>query len=365
MKTPAPLVLLCVLGCLAVGCLENRPIVVGDAGLPQQNGIAGTAGVSGASGRGAVTAAGLGGAGGYNPPYTCDMVHLINQKYSCTLIGACHDANGSAAGLNLTQAAWPKLVGTYPSTAGGLAFPSMCLAPGLPYLVKGTLPAQGLLLDKLKAPPPCGAQMPDIGGPVSLADMECFQAWANELTSGLGTAGISGTFDISGAAGSAGTAGVPGAAGSAGTAGGTPQAGGTGGQGGVTTARGCDVSALFGSPSQSSGGSHPPGKYYCTLAGACHDVSKSATGLDMLSPGWEQKLVGTFPSHGSLPIADSLCLDSTEPYLIKGSLPARGLFLDKFSVQPPCGQTMPSLPPLVSAEDMDCIQRWANALTTQ
>jgi hypothetical protein len=104
-------------------------------------------------------------------------------------------------------------------------------------------------------------------------------------------------------------------------------------------------------------------KYVCTLAGACHDASRSATRLDMTSVGWEQKLVGTFPSpeNSAFP---SECLGSTEPYLIAGSSPARGLFLDKFDSSPPCGIRMSPIGPPVSPADLDCFQRWANALTT-
>jgi hypothetical protein len=121
--------------------------------------------------------------------------------------------------------------------------------------------------------------------------------------------------------------------------------------GGPVVARGCDVAPLVTT------------KYFCTLAGACHDAQQSATGLDMTSVGWEAKLVGTFASNGSQAAESSLCLGPTEPYLIKGSIPARGLFLEKLKANPPCGERMPNLGPNVTDDDMDCFQRWANALT--
>jgi hypothetical protein len=106
-------------------------------------------------------------------------------------------------------------------------------------------------------------------------------------------------------------------------------------------------------------------KYACTIAGACHDATRSATGLDMTSANWPQKLVGTLASNGPTTSIPSQCLNSTEPYLIKGTLPAQGLFLDKLRPNPPCGDQMPTLGVRMSAEDLDCFQRWANALTTQ
>jgi hypothetical protein len=144
---------------------------------------------------------------------------------------------------------------------------------------------------------------------------------------------------------------------------------GSGGKG-VTTAKGCHITALVGSGSSTS-----PGRYFCTLpgchstcvnAGCANDNSVGATGLDMTSADWPQKLLGTLPSNAPDGLSPSLCLGVNEPYLVKGTVPAQGLFLDKLRSNPPCGDQMPFTGVLqVSAEDLDCFQRWADALTTQ
>jgi hypothetical protein len=85
----------------------------------------------------------------------------------------------------------------------------------------------------------------------------------------------------------------------------------------------------------------------------------------MTSAGWEQKLLVTGASNGKIVNSGSLCLGTNEPYLIKGSFPAQGLFMDKLRPNPPCGLQMTILGGPISAADMECIQRWANSITNQ
>jgi hypothetical protein len=198
MKGPPGLALLCVFGCLSLACVDNHPLAA-DAAVKSPAGAAGTTGThpSGAAGSAGETATGGAGAtqgdsgsGGAIQDGTggttakgCDVTTLVNQTYNCTLPGACHDAAMSATGLDMTSLDWPqKLVGTLPSNGPNIVSPSLCLSVNEPYLIKGTLPAQGLFLDKFKANPPCGTQMPDLGVPVSAEDLDCFQRWANALT---------------------------------------------------------------------------------------------------------------------------------------------------------------------------------------
>jgi hypothetical protein len=335
----APVALLCVLAPLSPACSENRPIVFGpDAGAVSQTGASGSgqsgsSGSAGASGTSGGTTPGTGTAGtGVTTAKGCDISQLVTTKYSCTLPGACHDAKRSATGLDMVAPGWEqKLVGSFASNGTDPnATPSECLGYPEPYLVAGSLPARGLFLEKLKPTFPCGAEMPNLGTHVSVQDMDCFQRWANALTTGpqAGTGGTGGT------------------------------GGGTGGTGGAGV--GCDVTPLF----VGANGQQP--KYLCTIIGACHDAQQSATGLDMSSPGWERKLVGAVASNGTGPSAlASMCLAWPEPYLIKGSSPARGLFLEKLAANPPCGVQMPNLGPPLTAADLACVQRWANALTSQ
>jgi hypothetical protein len=137
----------------------------------------------------------------------------------------------------------------------------------------------------------------------------------------------------------AGTAGAVGGAAGAATGGAQP-----------ATIPACDITPLL-------------TKYFCTVAGACHDALGSGGNFDMASPGWDQRLVGVYPEAGGQ--VPSLCLGSTEPYLIAGSQPARGLFMDKFNANPPCGVAMPNVGPFVSSADLACFQSWANALTAR
>jgi hypothetical protein len=148
---------------------------------------------------------------------------------------------------------------------------------------------------------------------------------------------------------STGTAGTTAA--STGTAGTTAVATGTGGT--AAGGPGCDITTLVTT------------KYSCTLAGACHDAQGSAANFDMASPGWEQRLVGVAPRGGTTSFEPSLCANQGWVYLVKGSFPATGLFMEKFKTNPACGIAMPNLGLPVSADDLACFQRWANALTAQ
>jgi hypothetical protein len=97
---------------------------------------------------------------------------------------------------------------------------------------------------------------------------------------------------------------------------------------------------------------------------ACHDANGSAAGFNMASPGWEKAMVGKPPKGGGNPGFTSVCASSGKQYLIPNSQPAQGLFLDKlFKATPPCGNQMPPIEPTLSAQEMACVQTWANALT--
>jgi hypothetical protein len=242
--------------------------------------------------------AGTTGAGG-SAVAACDPAPVF-KKYYCTLPGACHDAQGAAGGLDMVTAGWEKsLVGRRASSSSPTG---LCGSVQTPYLIEGSSPARGLFLQKLdEDPPPCGALMPSLGGPMTPSDRACIQSWANALT----------------AAG---------------------------------PAAGCDIKPLMG-----------PTKYACTVAGACHDGSPAtAAGLDMVNPGWEQRLIGQLPPGTNA----SMCGGVKTPYLIAGSRPAAGLFLQKLTQDPPpCGALMPTLGGPMSADDLQCFQRWADALT--
>ena len=93
-----------------------------------------------------------------------------------------------AAGLDMETAGWQNtnLVGKLPSGGGVDADRTSKCKPGAgantPYLVAGSSPATGLFLSKLTANPPCGVRMPNLGNPLTPAEMACIQTWANALT---------------------------------------------------------------------------------------------------------------------------------------------------------------------------------------
>jgi hypothetical protein len=197
MKHSTRLALLCVLTHI-VGCLDNRPIVVGGtAGAGSPTGAAGGGGApSGSAG-----AAGTGGVGGnigaLVPPgvYGCDVTPLFigpNSRYKCSETAICHDALGGGANLSMSGNYWMShLVGIVPK--GGGVVPSICatdpMFKNMPYIIEGDPNGDGLFIRKLSAAPgtevchPGGVPMPLTGNPLSAADLACVKVWATALAS--------------------------------------------------------------------------------------------------------------------------------------------------------------------------------------
>jgi hypothetical protein len=100
----------------------------------------------------------------------------------CTIQG-CHDPQFKSGGLDLTNDAGlvGRLLGVLPNGMNA----SVCGGTTTPYLVAGSAPAMGLLLDKMFATPlPCnggGSRMPSIGT-LSQAEIDCIHAWADSVT---------------------------------------------------------------------------------------------------------------------------------------------------------------------------------------
>jgi hypothetical protein len=178
------------IGLVTLACYADRP--VSEAMNPATLGAAGKDGGAGSGDAGATGIAGTTGAAGTGAAGTgVDAGVLCVQKVfeakSCARSGACHDAQGSAANFSLAglpfsdNEGWAqRLVAKYPKGAGQPA--SMCGSANLPYLVEGSFPATGLLLDKLRrANPPCGDQMPAEGAKLTTSELGCVQNWANVL----------------------------------------------------------------------------------------------------------------------------------------------------------------------------------------
>ena len=103
----------------------------------------------------------------------------------------------------------------------------------------------------------------------------------------------------------------------------------------------------------------------CAISG-CHGGSASTitvlgAGLDLtVNSTIASRLVGV-KSAGK---GNSVCGGSSDPYLVAGSNPAKGLLIEKIGANPPCGIQMPSGSSLTSSQQQ-CIAQWATTLTTQ
>jgi Protein of unknown function (DUF1592)/Protein of unknown function (DUF1588)/Protein of unknown function (DUF1585) len=101
-------------------------------------------------------------------------------------------------------------------------------------------------------------------------------------------------------------------------------------------------------------------KHNCT--GLCHAAGYTPSaggGFDMVTPGWEKKLVGNGPP-ATAPETNE-CKGKGLNYLNK-TLPATGLFLDKLKPTVPCGKTMPIVGGALSPAELACVQKWADNL---
>ena len=125
------------------------------------------------------------GAGGGGGGSVCDAPKMVFAT-SCIAPG-CHSANSiGGAGLDLASAGVvARLLGQGPST--DFAKSAACDSAGKPYLVAGSNPATGLLMDKVDtAKVTCGNSMA-ILGQLDAADVACISAWATGVTTGVVT----------------------------------------------------------------------------------------------------------------------------------------------------------------------------------
>jgi hypothetical protein len=130
---------------------------------------------------GSVGQAGSGGGGG--SATACDAPQMV-FAVGCALPG-CHSANtAGGAGLDLASAGVAgRLLGQGPSTNTGAQ--AVCASVGKPYLVAGSNPATGLLMDKMDAlKVTCGSTMSLLGN-LSSSQLACLSAWATAVTTGV------------------------------------------------------------------------------------------------------------------------------------------------------------------------------------
>ena len=105
-------------------------------------------------------------------------------------------------------------------------------------------------------------------------------------------------------------------------------------------------------------------KRLCT-SGGCHNSTGDSANLNLTADGLAGRLVGKNPAGGGL--LASMCANMTpaKVYLVAGSQPATGLFIDK--IQPGysgCGMRMPyGGSTALTTDEISCIQSWANSVT--
>jgi hypothetical protein len=138
---------------------------------------------------------GSGGAGNHpdggdagSVPLACDNAMLVLEN-NCT---GCHTMSTApfSGGLDLvTPNVAQRLVGKPTATMNSMN-QAMCGGKGN-LLNRGTLPATGIFIDKIKANPAvpgsvCGSPMPLGGSMLAQEDLDCLQAWANGLVNSVG-----------------------------------------------------------------------------------------------------------------------------------------------------------------------------------
>jgi hypothetical protein len=124
--------------------------------------------------------AGSGGGGG--TATVCDAPQMVFAA-SCAVPG-CHAASSiGGAGLDLVSAGVAaRLLGQGPS--GNVAAGAVCASTGKPYLVAGSNPAAGLLMEKMGTVTViCGSSMSTFGQ-LSSSQLACLSAWATAVTTG-------------------------------------------------------------------------------------------------------------------------------------------------------------------------------------
>lgn len=138
----------------------------------------------GAGGMAGTGGGGTGGTGGGAPMLGCAMAPQIFTDKGC--IG-CHGGTAVIAlggGFDMEKAGWQMaLIDMGPKSDA----PAMnkCKDMNQIYLKKGAGDvAEGLFISKLKAAPPCGVQMPQVGAKLTAAEVTCIQNWANDIVTG-------------------------------------------------------------------------------------------------------------------------------------------------------------------------------------
>jgi hypothetical protein len=158
----------------------------GTAGAAGTTGVAGGSGGAGAGGSAVTTGAAgttgtTGSTGTGSVPLSCSNAPAILQA-NCW---SCHTSPPQTIYANLdleSSGVAARLVGVaaYTGASGACAGRGNLLDPG-------TLPATGILIEKINFSQTCGSGMPFAAlAPLSQSDLDCLQAWANGLVASAG-----------------------------------------------------------------------------------------------------------------------------------------------------------------------------------
>jgi hypothetical protein len=90
----------------------------------------------------------------------------------------------------------------------------------------------------------------------------------------------------------------------------------------------------------------------CSSSG-CHSGEQPAQGLDLASPGVEERLIGVVPTGAGC-----------SGVLVDPQSPVQSLLYLKLTALPPCGLPMPFGGERLSARDLDCVRTWIAGLAT-
>jgi len=112
------------------------------------------------------------------------VLRSMDTQTGCGSEAGCHGAMLHESGLDLASAGViARLLDKTPDPVTSVS----CMGATTPYLVSGSNPARGLLIDKLSATPSCGVAQPFPLGNLPPDQMSCLMQWATGVTTGAVT----------------------------------------------------------------------------------------------------------------------------------------------------------------------------------
>jgi hypothetical protein len=123
--------------------------------------------------------------GGAGTSGVCDAPTMVLQSTDmlkgCGSDVSCHGATLKESGLDLVS---PGVVSRLLDKAPNPATSVSCMSSTKAYLISGSSPAQGLMIDKLDSGS-CGSPMPFPLGGLPQQQRDCLIQWANAVTTGM------------------------------------------------------------------------------------------------------------------------------------------------------------------------------------